>query len=623
MCGIAGFFARRDASGGEGLEARLVSMQTALLHRGPDGRGMWLDPARAAGLAHVRLAILDPGPAGAQPMLSADGRHVLSFNGEIYNFRALRDELRREGCQFRTASDTEVLLQLLQRHGAAALSRLRGMFALAFWDSQERRGLLARDGFGIKPLYVSETSSGLLFASELRALLAGRGADWQLDAAAVAGFFSTGSVPEPGSLVQAVSVLAPGEFIEWSGRGSRSGRFWEPRFPAPTVVTDDARVRITRAALEDSVAAHFVSDVPVGLFLSGGIDSSALLALAHAAGLARGMDTFSVAVDDAASDEAGVAAATARTFGASHHVLRLDAGEARDTFAAFIDSMDVPSVDGFNTWTVSRLARAHGAKVVLSGLGGDELFGGYPSFRAVPALHRVTRVLGAVPGIGRGLRTAMGTMRASRWRRAGELLRPGTRLPDAYRAYRGIFPGADAVWLAAHFTGMSAQAVRACIPDEPPALPACEADRISYLELTRYMRNQLLRDSDVMSMAHGVELRLPLVDQRLFDAVAALPASVRLRPGKKLLLDAVPEIPAQVSAAPKRGFSFPVRKWLEQDLGQEFAGVARELPVTPHEWYQRWTVMTFAKWMEARVTSASPPRMGSTGFESGRQGGAP
>ncbi|MBA3487509.1 MAG: asparagine synthase (glutamine-hydrolyzing) [Lysobacter sp.] len=621
MCGIAGFFAQPSISGIAAPETVLRSMQAALLHRGPDGRGLWLDPNRCAGLTHVRLAILDTSPAGAQPMLSPDGRFVLSFNGEIYNFHELRRELQAQGCDFRTNSDTEVLLALLQRHGPASLPRLRGMFALAFWDVQTRRGLLARDGFGIKPLYYSDTASGLVFASELRAVLAGSSSPWRLDAAAVAGFFTTGSVPEPATLVDGINMLPPGHFIEWSEGSSRIGRFWEPVFPEPNVVGQTRAISLTRSALEDSIQAHFISDVPVGLFLSGGIDSTALLALAHSTGHAQGLNTFSIAVDDPDFNEADIAAATARQFGVAHHVLRLDAAEARDSFSGFIDSMDVPSVDGFNTWTVSRLARSHGAKVVLSGLGGDEIFGGYPSFWQVPRLHQGTQALTRVPGLAKGLGHVMGRMRSSRWRRAGELLRPGNELHDAYRAYRGIFPSADAIRLAAHFTGHAEQTVRRSFRIDRPPLPTCAADRISYLEITRYMRNQLLRDSDLMSMAHGLELRLPLVDQRLFDTVSSIPASTRLH-RKKLLLDAVPEIPAQVRNGRKRGFSFPVRNWLQQDLGPEFASATQGLPVTTPEWYQQWSVLTFIRWMDARGRADSPAHETSAQFTAREQEGA-
>jgi asparagine synthase (glutamine-hydrolysing) len=607
MCGIAGYFARGAIPHPATSDAMLRAMQAALRHRGPDGQGRWQDPRGNAGLVHTRLAILDLSPAGAQPMASEDGRCTISYNGEIYNFRQLRAELQADGCRFHSDSDTEVLLALLQRDGPDGLRRLRGMFALAYWDSAAQRGVLARDGLGIKPLYYAHAPFGLVFASELRTVLASGAVPMALDPAAVYGYFATGSVPEPGTLVRGVRMLAPGSYLEWSADGSRTGTFWRVAFPDPVVTDARGATALARDALEDSVAAHLVSDVPVGLFLSGGVDSSAILALAARGGAPRDMAAFSVAVDDAAFDEAGVAAATAADFGVAHHVLRLDALGAEATLAEFMGAMDVPSIDGFNTWTVSRLARSHGYKVVLSGLGGDELFGGYPSFRNVPRLFTAARAFGRVPGLG-ALAGGLAAHLPGRpqLRRAAPLLRPGVAMADAYRAYRGVFADADALRLAAHFSGASEAALRATLLEA--ALASTDvafegtdpADHVSHLEMTRYMRNQLLRDGDVMSMAHGLELRLPLVDMRLFDRVAGIAPALRLRPGKQLLLDAVPEVPARVRNAPKRGFSFPLRAWLAAGLGPAFHASARGLPVQASEWYQLWSVHALGRWLDAR-----------------------
>ena len=607
MCGIAGFFARGATAHPSASETMLRAMQSALRHRGPDGQGRWLDPRGNAGLVHTRLAILDLSPAGAQPMASADGRWTISYNGEVYNFRALRSQLESNGFRFRSDSDTEVILALLQRDGAAGLKRLRGMFALAAWDSAAQRGLLARDGLGIKPLYYASTTFGLVFASELRTVLASGSVPMELDAAAVYGYFATGSVPEPETLVRGVRMLAPGSYLDWTEAGSTTDLFWMAAFPEPMVTDPGGAVAFARDALEDSVAAHLVSDVPVGLFLSGGVDSSAILALAARGGRQADMAAFSVAVDEANFDEAGVAAATAAEFGVPHHVLRLDALGAEATLADFMSAMDVPSIDGFNTWTVSRLARSHGFKVVLSGLGGDELFGGYPSFRNVPRLFSAARALGAVPGLG----ALAGALSARlpvgpRLRRAGTLLHQDVTIADAYRAYRGIFSGPEALRLAAHYSGTAEAGLRAALHEraqaetDPVFEASTPADQVSYLEITRYMRNQLLRDGDVMSMAHGLELRLPLVDQRLFDSVAGIAPGLRLQSGKQLLLDAVPEVPARVRNAPKRGFSFPLRAWLEQGLGPAFHRSARGLPVRASEWYQLWSVHALGRWMDAR-----------------------
>ncbi len=619
MCGVAGFFADGVAGHPTATEPMLRAMQSALAHRGPDGRGLWLDPRGSAGLVHTRLAILDLSPAGAQPMASADGHRRISFNGEIYNFRELRSQLQGSGCRFASESDTEVILALLERDGPAGLRRLRGMFALAYWDSETQSGLLARDGLGIKPLYYAMTRSGLVFASELRTLLSSGSVPLELDPSALFGYFATGSVPEPETLVRGVRMLAPGTFLEWNGRNSRTGTFWGVAFPEPTVEDPEDAKALVRDALEDSMAAHLVSDVPVGLFLSGGVDSSALLALAAGAGAAGAMACFSVAVDDPAFDEASVAATTAAQFGVSHHVLRLDAQRAGAMLADFMAAMDVPSVDGFNTWTVSSLARSHGYKVVLSGLGGDELFGGYPSFRQIPGLLAAARALGRVPLLGSAVSALASRLPVGpRLRRAASLAHSDVGIADAYRAYRGIFSEPDALRLAAHFSGNGEAALRNGLLERAHAsesLPAGnQADQISYLEITRYMRNQLLRDGDVMSMAHGLELRLPLVDQRLFDRVAGVDHGLRLQPSKKLLLDAVPEVPAQVRNAPKRGFSFPMRTWLANGLGPQLQDAARGLPVRATEWYQQWSVHSLDHWLDARrVREAIPDNYSEMG----------
>lgn len=597
MCGIGGFFAKTEVA----ADTLLRGMQSALRHRGPDGKGRWQDPRGTAGLVHARLAVIDLSDAAAQPMRTRDGRFVIAFNGEIYNFRELRKELEARGETFTTQSDTEVLLTLLRLDGVAALRKLRGMYALALWDARQQRGMLARDGFGIKPLYYAWTPQGMVFASELRALLASAAVPFRIDPAALADFFATGSVPEPASLVEGVQVLPAGHALLWDAKHSRLEEFWSVRFPRPEVHDADQAVRVTRAALEGSIAAHFVSDVPVGLFLSGGIDSTALLALAGSTGYAEQMATFSISVDDPRFDEAAAAAATARHFGSRHQVLRLDAAVANSTLPEFLDSMDVPSIDGFNTWTVSRLASAHGMKVVLSGLGGDELFGGYPSFRLLPRLHALLRLSRAAPWLANAAgRVLAQHARSSRGRRLGGLLQGPTGLAEVHRAYRGVFPPAEVRKLVAYFTGGNVQQVT-----EPVAevWPGDIADRISYLELTRYMRNQLLRDSDVMSMAHGLELRLPLVDQRLFETVATIAPDLRLRAGKRLLTDAVPEIPDAVRSAPKRGFSFPFQAWFRQSLDARL-GKDHRLPVRASEWYQQWAIMVFSHWLEARQREA-------------------
>ncbi len=588
MCGIAGILNDEPSP----CALALGKLQASLRHRGPDDAGLWLSPGGRAGLAHTRLAVLDLSAAGHQPMV-AEG-HVIVFNGEIYNFRALRAELEAAGGVFHTRSDTEVLLRLYQREGPAMLGRLRGMFALAIWDEREQSAFLARDAFGIKPLYYSLQGGRLAFASEVRALRAAGLAGDTPDAVAIQRYLENGSVAEPATLLRDVRCLPAGHHLIWQDGRVREQAWWRPGF-APQAMTAQEAVERTRAALVDSLQSHFVSDVPVGLFLSGGVDSTLLAALAQAGGHG-GLESFSIGVDAARLDESDVAARTAAHFGLRHHLRRLDAAGVASRFPEFLARMDQPSVDGFNSFVVAGFAREQGMKVVLSGLGGDELFGGYPSFQAVPRLARLADLARHLPGasaLGRRLETAQ---LPPRLRRIGDLLQRGPGLAEAWRVFRGIFPRAEARRLAARLAGCSEAALT---PTEPaPAVTAEDVrDQVSLLEATGYMRHQLLKDSDVMSMAHGLELRVPLVDRVLFERIAVIPAELRLRPGKRLLLEAVPEIPDWVAGAPKRGFLFPYQEWLAADWGAAFADARAELADPRAPWYQLWCVFMLRQWL--------------------------
>lgn len=574
MCGIAGWF-------GQNAISDTASLIEALRHRGPDGEGEWRGEDGRAGLAHTRLAILELSATGNQPMVH-ETRYRIVFNGEIYNFRALRAELESTGEIFRGESDTEVFLRLLVKEGKAALPKLAGMFAFAFHDAGSGRALLARDAFGIKPLYYAECQGSLAFASEVRALR-GLVREEKLLPSALRDMLLWGSVPEPATFVDGIRQLPAGCYLEWNGTAASIGHWHDVRFGVSPAPSDP--VVATRAALIESIERHLVSDVPIGIFLSGGIDSTAVLALAREAlGPNADLQTFSIAFNDPVYDESSIARRTAAHFGASHTEWRMTTDEGRAEIAGYLCAMDQPSIDGFNTWCISRLASRKGVKVVLSGLGGDELFAGYDSFRQVPRLLRLYRALGpARPLVAAALdRTPAG----SRWRRAAAFLRgPGTPLA-AFHVQRGIFTEAEARELAKSLTGTDPGPAVWALDD----LPANPADTVSYLELTRYMRNQLLRDSDVFSMAHGVELRVPFVDARLFDTLSGIPASVRLRQGKQLLLEAVPEIPHWVRSQPKRGFRFPFQEWLSGDFDDTLAAADAKTTVPLIAWYRRWAL---------------------------------
>lgn len=599
MCGIAGWI-------GPDKGWKAERFQEGLSRRGPDGSGVW--HGERAVLVHTRLAILDLSEAGAQPMgLQAgcdqgevlvppevDGGgsgSVIVFNGEIYNYRALRDDLEREGERFASDSDTEVLLRLLAREGVACLPKLAGMFAFCYWDEAAGEALLARDAFGIKPLYYRVDDGTLAFASEARLLQ--RSGD-EADAEALRDFFLWGSVSEPATLSILVRQLPAGHWLKWCDGKVETGK-WTASASSGRAAAGIGRGKdreedwagLTRCALQESMQRHLVADVPIGIFLSGGIDSTVVLALAREV-LGREADirTFSIGFDDPAFDESSLARRTAEHFGARHTEWLMTPEEGKAEIPLFLEAMDQPSIDGFNTWCVSKLARREGMKVVLSGLGGDELFAGYGSFERVPRFRQAYWALGPLrPVVARILESRP---EGSPWRRLAAFLRGGGSWLEAYQTQRGIFTPEEADRLAEHLTG---RRVGSSFHGESVG-GAGDAAReiVSRLEFTRYMRNQLLRDSDVFSMAHGLELRVPLVDVRLFEALQRVPAEVRLRQGKRLLLEAVPEVPDWVRNQPKRGFRFPFQQWMEGQFGELLTEAKEQSPVHLGAWYRTWAV---------------------------------
>jgi asparagine synthase (glutamine-hydrolysing) len=602
MCGIAGIV--DSGLSAAALRERLEAMQTGLRHRGPDDAGIYISPDGRSGLAHTRLAILDLSPAGHQPMASSDGRYYVTFNGEIYNFRELRQELAEAGERFQSESDTEVVLKMYQRYGPEFVRELSGMFAFAIWDEREKSCFLARGPFGIKPLYYSVRSRRLAFASELRGLLAAGFIPRRLSGSALRGYFLFGSVQEPETLIEGVYSLPAGHYLFWQNRALRRPRcFWDVQFQSEPVPGAEA-VAATREALNDTVRRHFVSDVPVSIFLSGGIDSTALVALARRTGV-KDLRTFCISFDDPNFNEGEVAKRTAQHFGAEHYDWRLDSTSGKALITEFLTHLDQPSIDGFNTFCVAKHAHDHGAKVVLSGLGGDELFAGYRSFSLVPKLAKLSRWMSLVGPV-RGLlgRVLEQTMPRTPHRRLGSFLAGPPSIASAYWAMRGIFTPNESLRLARAYLDTDGEseddtARHFHVPPQPTA-----EDAVSYLEIARYMRNQLLRDSDVMSMAWGLELRVPFVDRQLLETLARIPAARRLAPGKRLLLEAVPEIPEWVARQPKRGFVFPFEDWIVNEWHDLFVRLDAASPVRLQSWYRRWCLLALESFLSSNKVDA-------------------
>lgn len=594
MCGIAGIVSTSPAPAGD-LGERLGRMQCRLRHRGPDDAGVFIAPDGRAAFAHTRLSILDLSPAGHQPMSTPDGRYTITFNGEIFNFDALRQELEQAGVAFQSRTDTEVILRLYEREGGDCVRRLRGMFAFAIWDDREKTCFLARDPLGIKPLYYWRSAGNLMFGSELRALLASGWVDAHPGMVGLYGYLTTGTVPEPATMARDVQMLDAGSWMLWREGRVRTQRYWQVAFRPGRMDRAEAAA-VTREALVDSVRHHFVSDVPVGIFLSGGLDSTSVLALSQAAG-AGTVSTYSIAFEEPKWNEGPLARRIAEHFGARHHEFTITADLGRTWLEEFIESVDQPTIDGFNTFCVSKVAHQHGAKVVLSGLGGDELFAGYRSFVTLPSVIQWMRATTMAQPLYRAIGAWMESHGdSSKARRLGDFMQKGASCAGFYRAFRAVFSHAEAAAIA---QGLLPYGVVPPRGSREPELAdgGTLRDAVSFFELTTYMRNQLLRDSDVMSMRWGLELRVPFVDSVLLDRITRIPASLRLRLGKRMLVEAVPELPSWVLHQPKRGFTFPFERWFGQSWRDLLGSAGPPAGVVVDTWYRGWALAMLRHWM--------------------------
>ena len=599
MCGIAGLLTANRQR--DHLQHSIQQMQIALGHRGPDGRGIFVAPQDAIALAHTRLAILDLSLAGHQPMSSPDGRYWISFNGEIYNFSTLRSQLVAQGESFQSQTDTEVILKLYQQLGWRCVLQLRGMFAFAIWDDREKTCFLARDPLGIKPLYYWQSGHDFVFASELRAVVASGLPAKQLSAPGLYGYLTQGSVPEPYTLIEDIHLLQAGHWLLWQVDHLQQHCYWKNPLQTDHGSTSNHAANMSLADVEDQVRQavleslqyHFVSDVPVGVFLSGGIDSTALVALSRQIQSGK-LHTYSIAFEETQWDESDVAQKTAQHFETQHLKYVITAEVGRSLLPKFLSALDQPTIDGFNTFCVSHLAHSQNIKVVLSGLGGDELFGGYPSFQTVTKMVRRRQQLRYLQPLTTLLGIGLEELsQSSRLRRLGNFLQQPASISAAYQCFRGIFSPLEALAIVQHYLP-DAVSVKCFGLDEPVSLTPLDA--VSILEMSGYMRNQLLRDGDVMSMAWGLEMRVPFVDQELLAAIAPIPAALRLAPGKQLLIRSIPELPEWVINRPKQGFFFPYERWMQQEWQDLVQGVEcpQRIPLSP--WYRRWSLVILQHW---------------------------
>ncbi|MBZ5679389.1 MAG: asparagine synthase (glutamine-hydrolyzing) [Acidobacteriia bacterium] len=635
MCGIFGIVAHKVQ-----FPAELVERATqSLAHRGPDDSGTIVlhdstpDPVEI-GLGNRRLAILDLSPLGHQPMHDPETGNWIVYNGEIYNFLDVRCELERAGTKFISHSDTEVLLQAYRQWGEGCLTKLRGMFAFAIWDAKKHELFVARDPMGIKPLYYAQHGPYFILASEVRTILGTGLVPRRVDPAGLLNYLTFGSAYDPLTLIEGVQALPPGHSLTWVNGKLRLSRYWDlvddeastgqAETLAPTRKSADSSIQ---PVLEEAVRSQLVSDVPLGVFLSGGIDSSALVSILSRGGVTP--STFSIVFREADFSEAEYSRAIAHEFHTDHHEITVSQEDVLAAIPDALRAMDLPSMDAVNTYFVSREARAAGVKVALSGLGGDEVFAGYSNFRTIPRMERFANAWKHVPG---GARHSLGSAFAAlapatdQNRKLTSLIRDNGRLLHPYFLTRMLFtPGQCELLYPSAEANARERAVASQRKNLQGTLSLDPVNRVSYLEMRCYMLNTLLRDADFMSMSQGLEVRVPLIDHQLAKTVLALPGAEKLNGDtpKRLLVGALENsLPDQIVHRPKRGFTLPFEHWLRGELRHEVEPVLKRLGDGPlggvldrsqvhgvwqdflrgaTSWSRPWSLYVLERWCELHL----------------------
>ncbi|MDE0340827.1 MAG: asparagine synthase (glutamine-hydrolyzing) [Nitrospinae bacterium] len=588
MCGICGITSTELSP--SSIEAGVARMCDAMTHRGPDDAGLWRFGATCIGVR--RLSVIDPSSAAKQPMTSEDGRICVALNGEIYNFKRLKEHLASRGHAFRSRSDTEVLLRLYEEKGDECARFLRGMFAFAIMDAGRRVLLLTRDRLGVKPLYYAPIAGGWAFASELGALVRSGVICPELDLNALDLSLSMGFVPGPRTLLKGVKVLPPGHRMRITKSEASIERWWKMPMAGTTRCADEEILPRLRGLLEESVELHQISDVPLGVFLSGGLDSSTVVGLmSHQAD--RPVRTYSVGFDDAPEgyDERRYARTVAQSFSTRHTEFVLQGSKLVEELPRIIRHLDQPSFDGVNTYYVSQMAKQDGVTVALSGLGADELFGGYDTFRFIPRWWRWSTVWGKLPLAARKtLVTLVALMlpfgpnmpleRIEKFRRLQWVESPLglyalARLLLWPEEKRALYSPE----LQVHFRGWKEDEDILTMLDSLVRVGERPWSVLSELEMQVYMGWRTLRDTDTMSMAHSLEVRVPFVDHHIVEFVCGLPPGWERRWGHpKRLLEASLRnvIPPEISTRRKQGFALPMAKWMRGDLREILEDVLSE-----------------------------------------------
>lgn len=573
MCGIAAIFGYSD--GAPPVDrSELLNIRDAMFQRGPDGAGLWISEENRIGLANRRLSIIDLSKNGHQPMASATGQIKIVFNGEIYNYQRIRQDLINKGYEFCSTSDTEVLLNLYLEKGREMVHDLRGMYAFAIWDAEKHGLLIARDPFGIKPLYFQDDGKSFRCASQVKALLAGGKISSHLEPAGQVGFFLWGCVPEPYTLYKNLYSLPPGHTMWVDRDGVRNPRQFfniseELLNAGNNLAGNHSAQQALAHAITDSVEHHLIADVPVGIFLSSGLDSTTIAALVsentpNIQAITLGFKEYK----DTERDEAPLAQRVAKRYRYEHYVERINQADFEQELGVIINAMDQPTVDGVNTYFVARAAAKKGLKVILSGLGGDELLGSYPGFRQIPQTLLWTGLISKLPGLGKAFRyVSAPVLKRVTSPKYASIFEYGDGYAGLYFLRRSLFmPWELPEFLDGDLVRQGWERLQPILRmgDLISGLDTPRA-KISALELSIYMRNMLLRDADWAGMAHSLEIRVPFVDVDVFRALAPFIANVG-DPPEKRDLGSIPQqpLPPEIVNRSKTGFAIPIQGWIKK-----------------------------------------------------------
>jgi len=631
MCGIAGIFDNNSKKSSESLTKGFQMMLDAIKHRGPDDRGeKKIGPKNGINiyLGHQRLSIIDTSQGGHQPMSNNDSTLWISTNSEIYNYRELKDELE-PNYSFRSKSDTEVLLRSYEVWGIDCLKKIRGMFAFAIWDDINNKLILARDRIGIKPLYYFSKDNIFIFSSELRAILASKIVKPGINSTGIFQYLSYGRVGSIDSILDSIIELPPAHFLVVDKNGIKVQKYWDPFNENKLEQSPSKIVQRIRSCLDEVARQHVVSDVPIGAFLSGGIDSSAVVSMITA-NTPTQIQTISVTFQDKDYDESKYSSFFANRLGTNHHELLLSERNLIESLSPALASMDQPTVDGINTYMISQAAKNIGLKVALSGLGGDEVFAGYNSFSLVPRLNKIKKILNYLPT---DLRIKLSNL-------ASNLMPPSDKSTKLNHLMNGQYSGAHVYFL---FRSLFCEQELGSLFSDPLTLRKeviknlnrtqelidshsglSPVDLVSYLEMTHYMTTTLLRDTDMMSMAHGLEIRVPLLDHKLVELMFSLPSNMKIKQGtpKPLLINSLTrKLPEFIVRRKKMGFTLPFEVWMRGEMRREIESVlltrSEKLPdfisqdgvkkiwsnfLGKHcSWSRPWSLYVLKKWIDKNL----------------------